>query len=95
MTAHVRRRNERLTIGSIITIVIFLIGGLWGGIRWYKKVDTNIGEIKTIAKDNRDDVGDLKKCERDSTISLAELKTTIKNIRERLDKLEYKVDRRP
>ena len=95
MTAQVRRRNERLTIGSIVTIVIFLIGCGFGGVKWYKKVDTNIQEIKAIAKDTRGDVDELQKCEKISAIQAAELKVIIDGLQRSVRRLEDRIDRSP
>ena len=78
------RKNQKIAFGTIVTIIIFLLGTIFGVIRWCKKTDENIAVIKRLTKDNSKAIEALEKCGYDFNADMAVVKNEIDNIKKDL-----------
>ena len=84
-------RETKWTIGNVIAAVsvfVIITGAFITTIKWVKGTDKDIKINKQAIKDNKHDIENLQKCERDATISITEMKVLIDELRKSVRRLE-------
>ena len=83
--------KKKIAVGTLVAIIGFGYPHFQRVFKWYQKV----GETRNITKDNEKAIEELSKCERKASESLIKLEAMIEEAKERLNKLEYRVNRIP
>lgn len=85
------KKKITVGLGTIIAVAIYVTPHAQKTIKWYHKTV----ETRDLAKDNKKAIEDLQKCERDAHETITRLETLINVMRNRIDRLEYKIDEAP
>lgn len=90
-------REVKWTLGNILTaigIFVVITGSFITAIKWVKGTDKDIKINKTMTKDNKKEIEELQRCERDANESIAKMEVLLQTLGRRTDRLEYKIDGR-